>query len=153
MADSRTVRKEKQSFWMYFVFLNVLCTKIVHDSFEDSCIIFKWQNSLSTWHDISTFHFIYDKATLTIYEPKIFERNISGVNKSPCTELVSLLNLHWHELWKQQKSSSLGPPRGIFYKSQWAWQDVKLTRLTSIFTSKKVWKFLIKIQQTKSDPK
>ena len=63
------------------------------------------------------------------------------------------LNPHWHELWKQEKCSSLAPPRGIFYKTQWAWQGVKLTRLMSIFTSKKVWKFLIQIQLTKSNPK
>ena len=36
-----------------------------------------------------------------------------------------------------------------FYKTQWAWQGVKLTRFMSIFISKKVWKFLIKIQLTK----
>ena len=45
-------------------------------------------------------------------------------------------NPHWHELWKQEKCSFLAPPRGIFYKTQWAWQGVKLTRLMSIFTSK-----------------
>ena len=33
------------------------------------------------------------------------------------------------------------------------WQDVKLTRLMSIFTSKKGWKFFIQIQLTKSNPK
>ena len=63
------------------------------------------------------------------------------------------LNPYWHELWKQEKCSSLAPSRGIFYKSRWVWQGLKLTRLMSIFTSKKVWKFLIKIQLTKSDPK
>ena len=36
------------------------------------------------------------------------------------------------------------PRRDIFYKTQSAWQGVKLTRLVSIFTSKKVWNFLIK---------
>ena len=61
-------------------------------------------------------------------------------------------NPHWHELWSQEKYS-LASPRGLFYKTQWAWQGVKLTRLMSIFTSKKVWKFLIKNQLTKSDPK
>ena len=45
-------------------------------------------------------------------------------------------NLHWHELWKQEKCSSLSPPRGIFYKTQWAWQGVKLAWLMSIFSSK-----------------
>ena len=64
-----------------------------------------------------------------------------------------ILNPNWHELWKQEKCSSLAPPRDIFYKTQWACQGVKLTRLMSIFTSKKVWKLLIKIQLTKPDPK
>ena len=63
------------------------------------------------------------------------------------------VNPHWHELHKQEKCSSLEPPRGIFYKTQWAWQGVKLTPIMSIFTSKKVWKFLIKIPLTKSNPK
>ena len=54
----------------------------------------------------------------------------------------------WHELWKQEKCSSLAPPR-----AQWTQQGVKLTRLMSIVTSKKVWNFLIKIQQKKSNPK
>ena len=47
--------------------------------------------------------------------------------------------------YESKKCSSLAPPRGIFYKTQCAWQGVKLTRLMSIFTSKKVWKCLIKI--------
>ena len=62
-------------------------------------------------------------------------------------------NPHWHELIKQEKCSSLAPTRGIFYKTQWAWQGAKIPRLMSIFTSQKVWKFLIKTQLTKSDPK
>ena len=41
----------------------------------------------------------------------------------------------------------------MFYKTQWAWQSIKLTRLTSIFNSKKVWKFMIITQLIKSDPK
>ena len=52
------------------------------------------------------------------------------------------LNPNWQELRKQEKCSS----RSKFYKTQWAWQRGKLTWLMSIFTSKKVWKFLIKIQ-------
>ena len=43
--------------------------------------------------------------------------------------------------------------RGNFYKTQWAGQGAKITRLMSIFTSKKVGKFLKKNQLTKSDPK
>ena len=63
------------------------------------------------------------------------------------------LNLHWHELWKQEKCSSLGPSRGIFYKTQWALQGIKLTRLMSIFTSKKSLEIFDKNQLTKSDLK
>ena len=54
--------------------------------------------------------------------------------------------------YESKKNAHLHP-RGIFCKTQWAWQGVKLTRLISIFTSKKVWKFLIEMQLTKSDPK
>ena len=82
---------------------------------------------------IDTFVFSFSQTTLVLY--------------------LVLLNHHWHELGKQEKCSSLELPRGIFYKTQWAWQGVKLTKLMSIFTSKKVWKFLIKIQLTKFDPK
>ena len=28
------------------------------------------------------------------------------------------LNPHWHELWKQEKCSSLAPPRDILYKTR-----------------------------------
>ena len=63
------------------------------------------------------------------------------------------LNPHWHELWKQEKCSSLAPPRGTFLKNKWAWLGAKSTQLMSIFTPKKVLKVLIKIQLTKSDPK
>ena len=41
------------------------------------------------------------------------------------------LNPNWHELWKQEKCSSLAPPRDIFYE---------LVRM-SIFTSKKFGNF------------
>ena len=51
------------------------------------------------------------------------------------------------------KSLSLAPSRGTFYKTQWPWQGVKLTRLISIFNFIKVWKFLIKIQLIKFNPK
>ena len=57
-----------------------------------------------------------------------------------CLALSVVINPNWHELWKQQKWSSLAPPRRIFHKTQWAWQSVKITRLMSIFTSKKFYK-------------
>ena len=50
-------------------------------------------------------------------------------------KLLFDFNPDWHELWKQEKCSSLALPRGTFYKSQWAWQGVKSTPLMSIFTS------------------
>ena len=62
-------------------------------------------------------------------------------------------NPNWYELRKQEKCSSLASSRCKFYKTQWAWHGVKLARLMSIFTPKKVWKFLLEIQLTKSDPK
>ena len=65
----------------------------------------------------------------------------------------SIVNPDWHEQWKQEKWSSLVPPRGIFYKTKWAWQGAKLTWLMSIFTSKTVSKILIKVQLTKYNPK
>ena len=54
--------------------------------------------------------------------------------------IISAINPNWHELWKQEKRSFLAPPRRTFYNTQWAWQGVKITRLMSIFTSKKFWK-------------
>ena len=53
-------------------------------------------------------------------------------------------NPNWHELRKQEKRSSLMAPKSKFYKTQWAWQGVKLTGLMSIFTSKKSWKIFDK---------
>ena len=67
------------------------------------------------------------------------------IEESHSNKSEKLFNLYWHELWNQEKCSSLVPPRSIFY--------VKLAWLISIFTSKKVWKFLMKIQLTISDPK
>ena len=65
----------------------------------------------------------------------------------PCAN-ENRVNPDWHELWEQEKCSSLAPHGDVFYKTQWVYQGVKLTRLMY-----KVWKFLVKIQQTKSDPK
>ena len=38
----------------------------------------------------------------------------------------------WHELWEKEKYSSLGPPRGNFYKTQKAGQGLKITWLMSV---------------------
>ena len=46
----------------------------------------------------------------------------------------SQINPNWHELLKQEKSSSLAPPRGIFYRTQWARHQKSL----EIFDKKKV---------------
>ena len=51
------------------------------------------------------------------------------------------INPHWHEPSKQEICSSLAPPSGIFCKTQWAWQDVKLHQLMTFFTSKHVDKY------------
>ena len=64
----------------------------------------------------------------------------SNLREGWCFDLFKFwlrLDPHWHELWKQEKCSSLAPPRGFFYKTQWAWQGVKFTQLMSIFTSQK----------------
>ena len=47
--------------------------------------------------------------------------------------LKSLLSINpnWHELRKQEKCSSLARRRSKFYKTQRAWEGVKLTRLMS----------------------
>ena len=34
------------------------------------------------------------------------------------------VNPVWHDMWKQEKCSPLEPPRGNFYKTQWAGQGV-----------------------------
>ena len=57
----------------------------------------------------------------------------------------TIFNPHWHELWKQEKCSSLATPSGIFYKSQSAWHGEKIIRLMSIFTSKKFGDFWKKL--------
>ena len=41
----------------------------------------------------------------------------------------------------------------LFCNTQWVCQGVELSQLMPIFTSKKVWKFLVKNQLKKSDPK
>ena len=60
------------------------------------------------------------------------------------------LNPNWHELRKQKKMLIFSATKE---QVLWAWQGVKLIRLMSIFTSKKVSKFLIQIQLTKFNPK
>ena len=61
------------------------------------------------------------------------------------------VNPVWHGITKQEKYSILELPRGNFCKPQWAGQNVKITQMISIFTSKKVWKFWKIYQLTKSD--
>ena len=70
---------------------------------------------------------------LSIFEPFLTLIGMSSENKKNC--------------------SSLATSRSKFYKTQWAWQGVKLTGLMSIFTSKRVWNFFIQIQLTKSNLK
>ena len=85
------------------------------------------------------------------FESSSKSRGCNGCRKQ--YELGTVLNPNWHELWKLEKCSSLVPSRSKFHKTQRACQRVKLSRLISIFTSKNIWKFLIKIQLKKSNPK
>ena len=56
-------------------------------------------------------------------------------------EFLSFFNPVWHDVgnWKARKMLIFRATKG-----QWAGQGVKITRLMSIFTSNKVWKFLKK---------
>ena len=95
------------------------------------------------------FFFCSRKQTMTVLSYFVWncptQRRNVGTSGSRCTCHNGVqFNPNCHELRKQEKCSSLAPPRRVFYKTQWAWQSVKITRLMSIFTSKKVWKFLIK---------
>ena len=93
----------------------------------------------------------FELAKYTFFLPRPARKDLTLNESNLPIKLKEYLNPNW--LRKQEKCSSLAPPRNIFYNTQWAWQGVKLTRLMSIFTSKKVWKFLIKIQLIKYDPK
>ena len=101
----------------------------------------------SVLHFMKTRSFSWCQPGLTW---KVWWRDLVFIKWRTCK---CCLNPNWHELRKQEKCSSLAQPRSKFYKTQWAWQGVKLSRLISIFTSKNVWKFLIKFQLTKSNPK
>ena len=54
--------------------------------------------------------------------------------------------------YESKKNVHLQRHLGASFINQ-AWYGVKLSRLISIFTSKNVWKFLVKNQLTNSDPK
>ena len=58
--------------------------------------------------------------------PKKFQPTVSS-----CFQITSRFQSFspiWHDVWKQEKCLSLEPPRGNFYKTQWAGQGVKITR-------------------------
>ena len=53
-----------------------------------------------------------------------YRQSISLRKISTCRHFLVFVNTdkyrfnpHWHELWKQEKCSSLAPPRGIFYNN------------------------------------
>ena len=50
-------------------------------------------------------------------------RTSSGVHKY-------CFNPNWYELREKENCSYLAPPRSTFYKTQWAWQGIKLTRFS-----------------------
>ena len=54
------------------------------------------------------------------------------------TIVLHTFNPVWHEVWKQEKCSSLEFPRGNFYKTWWAEEGVKIIRLMSIVISNDV---------------
>ena len=102
------------------------------------------------WYQILFLWVFFFQATIHLIKKKKVARKkwvLGFPTKSRSIHVWSkTFNPNWHELWNQELGLSLAPPRSIFIR-------LKLTRLMSIFTSKKVWKFLIKIQLTKSDPK
>ena len=74
------------------------------------------------------------------------------------TEIPSLTCTSLHVVLNQigmssesKKNAHLQRRQELFFIR--VWQGVKFTSLMSIFSSKKVWKYLINIQLTKSDPK
>ena len=68
---------------------------------------------------------------ITLMLPNFFPcssvRHCSATERK--VEVLGFVNPNLHELSKQEKCSSLAPPRSTFYKIQRAWQGVKLTRL------------------------
>ena len=92
----------------------------------------------------NTFSHLLNKSKM---QSKLISRTRSQVSTlrvyQKCLGMILIMNLYpvWHDVGKQEKGSSLEPPRGNFYKAQWAVQGVKITQLMSIFTPKKVWKF------------
>ena len=64
--------------------------------------------------------------------------------------IISAINPVWHDVWKQEKWSSLELPRANFYKTLWTVQSVKLTwcqfsppNKIEIFWKKISWQYLI----------
>ena len=67
-----------------------------------------WQKSISSRNEIQID--FYDPPLLQLHSAK------SSVQQKQVFGLGLKLNLHWHELWKQEKCSSLAPPRGTFIR-------------------------------------
>ena len=130
------LKKNKQKIWQMRSFSNI-------GSFFHGVNWISFNNSNL---QISFQYHHSKKGSFNIYSYSIFKKR-SFMFCMPIRDISSSVlckksfNSNWHELRKQEKYSSL------------AWQGVKVTGLMSIFTSKRVWKFLIQIQVTKSDPK
>ena len=133
--------ERKLGFWT--VLIEIELTDIQNKGWR----CFEWERGKASFPPGS------DRPASAIGTQEIDRPTAKSCDSCCCCWPSTWLNPHWHELWKQEKCSSLAPPRGIFYMTQWAFQGVKLIWLMPIFTSKKVWKFLIKIQLTKSNPK
>ena len=63
--------------------------------------------------------------------------------KNPCTKWRNWfnssslqLNPNWHELWKQEKCSSLAPPRGAFLSDSMSLSGCQINPIDVNFTSK-----------------
>ena len=63
-----------------------------------------------------------------------FFDNLAGI-KSILKVEPGVLTLIGMSYESKKKCSSLDPRRNKFYKTQWAWQGVRLTQLISIFAS------------------
>ena len=81
---------------------------------------------------------------LQVCSVKNKQTNKECFSKEYDNPLYCALTLSGMTLENQEKCWSLEPPRGNFYKTQLAGLNVKITRLMSILTSKKIWKNLKK---------
>ena len=115
------------------------------------------------WHESKLpcekhIHFEYLDSYLPQYQSKFWEPTWltftyeCWIETSFCwRKRATAFNPVWHDVGKQEKCSSLEPPRGNFYKTQWAGQGVKIT--SSIYVNFHLQKsFFEKKSADKIDP-